>query len=161
MAVRTDGGRSVTFSHFPRDLVQSVCALHKHEAFALSRHVLRPCHSRNLDVARRICNYRLTRARRVVECAFGIVCSKWRVFHFAIDVCPDFYDVTVTTSCILHSFFGQRDGVQFHDTLKQCPVESIQTVGAIRNVTGTDMGRRVQGAGICLLGAPLGSLAGG
>jgi hypothetical protein len=33
------------------------------EAFALSQHVLRPYPSRNLDVARRIYNYRLTRAR--------------------------------------------------------------------------------------------------
>jgi len=41
-------------SHFPYDLVQSVCALHKHEAFALSQHVLRPYSSRNLDVVKHI-----------------------------------------------------------------------------------------------------------
>jgi hypothetical protein len=28
-------------------------------------------------------------ARRMVECAFGILCNKWRIFHCAIDVCPD------------------------------------------------------------------------
>jgi hypothetical protein len=37
------------------------------EAFTLSQHVLRPYPSTNLAVARRMCNYRLTRARRIVE----------------------------------------------------------------------------------------------
>jgi len=55
LAVRTDGERNATFSHFPHDLVLSVFALHKHEAFAVSQHVLRPYPSRNLDVARHIC----------------------------------------------------------------------------------------------------------
>ena len=64
------------------------------EAFTLS-HVLRPNPSRNLDVARRIYNYRLNRARRIVECAFGILCNKWGIFHRATDVRPDFCDVIV------------------------------------------------------------------
>jgi hypothetical protein len=91
--VRPNGERNATFSHFSHDLVQSVCALHKHDAFALSQNVLRPYPSRNLDVARLIYNYRLTRARRMVECAFGVVCNKWRIFHRAIDVRPDFCNV--------------------------------------------------------------------
>jgi hypothetical protein len=31
MAVRTDGERIATFSHFPYDLVQAVFGLHKHD----------------------------------------------------------------------------------------------------------------------------------
>jgi hypothetical protein len=58
LAVHMDGERNTTFSHFPYHLVQSVCALHKHKAFVLSRHILQPYHSRNLDVARHIYNYR-------------------------------------------------------------------------------------------------------
>jgi len=75
LAVCKDSERNDMFLHFPHDLVQSVCALHKHEAFALPQHVLGTYSSRNLDVARRIYNYRLTRARRIVECAFGIACN--------------------------------------------------------------------------------------
>jgi len=41
-AVRTDGARNATFSHFPHDPLQSVCALHKYETFALLQHVLPP-----------------------------------------------------------------------------------------------------------------------
>jgi hypothetical protein len=50
LAMYMDGERNATFSHLPHDLVQSVCALHKHEAFVLSQ-VLQPHHSKNLDVA--------------------------------------------------------------------------------------------------------------
>jgi hypothetical protein len=107
------------------------------EAFALSHHVLWPYPSGNLDVARRIYNYRLTRARRMVECAFGILCNKWRILHRAIDVCPDFCDVIVKTCCILHNFVRQRDGFQFQDTSYECPLESTKAVGTRGTVTGT------------------------
>ena len=137
-----------TFSHFDHDLVQSVCALHKHEAFALS-HLLRPFSSGNLGVSRRIYNYRLTRARRMLEWVFGIVCNKWTIFHCAIDVCPDFCNVIVKTCCILHNFVRQRDGFQCQDILYECPLESIKAVD-----------NRVLETGISI-GAPLGNLEGG
>jgi len=109
-----EGERNALLAH---DVVQSVCALHKHEPFAVSQHVLRQYSNRNLDVARRIYNYRLTRARRILLRAFGIVCNKWRIFHYTIDVCPDFCDLSVKTFCILHNFVHQRDGFQFQGIL--------------------------------------------
>ena len=58
------------------------------EAFALSEHVLWPYPNRNLSVQQQIYNSRLTRARRMVECAFGILANKWRIFHRPLDVTP-------------------------------------------------------------------------
>jgi hypothetical protein len=107
------------------------------EAFALSEHVLRPYRTRNLDIPKRIYSYRLTRARRMVECAFGILCNKWRIFHRAIDVRPDFCDVIVKTCCILHNFVRQKDGFQFQQTLFECPLDRVEAVGTRANVTGT------------------------
>ena len=75
LAVCKDSERNYMFLYFPHDLVQSVCTLHKHEAFALSQHVLGPHSCSNLDVARCIYNYRLTWARIMVECAFSIACN--------------------------------------------------------------------------------------
>jgi len=143
--VRTNGERNARFAH---DLVQSVCTLHKHEALALSQRILRPYSRRNLDVARRKYNYRLAWARRILLCAFGIVYNKWRIFHRATDVCPDFCDVTVKICCILHTFVRQRDGFQFQGTLYECPLESIKAVINRGNVTGTDMGRKAQRSGM-------------
>ena len=65
------------------------------------------------------------------------MCNKWRIFHRAIDVRPDFCDVIVKTCCILHNFIRQRDGFQFQDTLYECPLESIKAVGTRGSVTGT------------------------
>jgi hypothetical protein len=93
----------------------------------------------------------------VVECAFGIVCNKWRIFHRAVDVCLDFCNVTVKTYCILHSFICQRDSIQLQDTLYECSLESIKAVGNRGNITGTDMGRSNRDGNVSLLG----SLAGG
>ena len=101
-----------------------------------------------MDVARRTYNYRLTRARRVLLCAIGIVYNKWRIFRRATGVCPDFCDVTVKTCCILHNFVRQKDGFQFQGTLYECLLESITAVGTRGNVTGTDMGRRAQRTGM-------------
>ncbi|GFG40228.1 hypothetical protein Cfor_09816 [Coptotermes formosanus] len=107
------------------------------EAFALSEHVLRPYPTRNLDIQKRIYNNRLTRARRMVEYAFGVLCNKWRIFHGAIDVRPDLCDVIVKTCCILHNFVRQKEGFQFQDTLFECPLDSVEAVGTRDNVTGT------------------------
>ena len=65
------------------------------EAFALSENVLRPYPSRNLSVKQRICNYRLSRARRMVECTFGILASKWRILHRPLDTGIKFSDSIV------------------------------------------------------------------
>jgi len=84
----------------------------------------------------------------MLECTFVIVCNKWRIFHCANDVCPDFCDVIVKTYFMLHNFVRQRDGFQFQDTLYECPLESIKAVGNKGNVTRKDMRRRAQGTGM-------------
>jgi hypothetical protein len=60
------------------------------EAFTFSEHLLRPYLNRILSIQQRIYNYRLTRARRMVECAFGILVNKWRIFRRPLDVTPQF-----------------------------------------------------------------------
>lgn len=107
------------------------------EAFALSKHVLRPYPRRNLSIAQRIYNYRLTRARRMVECAFGILCNKWRIFHRAIDVHLHFCEIIVKTCCVLHNFIRKRDGIRFEDTLHECPLDNIEAIGTRSSMQGT------------------------
>jgi len=87
------------------------------EAFALSEHVLRPYPNRNLSVQQRIYSYRLTGARRMAECAIGILANKWRAFHRPLDATPQSCDSIVKTFCILHNFFCRNDWFQLEDTL--------------------------------------------
>lgn len=62
------------------------------EAFKLHTNLLRPFPLRRLNPRRRVYNYRLSRCRRSVECAFGVLANKWRVFHTPILVQPGFID---------------------------------------------------------------------
>ncbi len=47
-------------------------------AFPLRRDLMRPYPGRNLTERRQVFSYRLSRARRTVEKAFGIMASQWR-----------------------------------------------------------------------------------
>lgn len=87
------------------------------EAFALSRHILRPFSGRFLSYEKRIFNYRLSRARRYVECTFGILTNKWRILHRPLNVSLDFAKDIVKACCILHNFVRNRDGYSYDDTL--------------------------------------------
>jgi hypothetical protein len=87
------------------------------EAFGLSKHVMRPYGGKNLDVIQKVFNYRLSRARRYVECAFGIMANKWRIFHRPINVSYDFATAIVKACCALHNFVADREGVRQKDKL--------------------------------------------
>ncbi|KAL4089001.1 hypothetical protein QTP88_024079 [Uroleucon formosanum] len=51
------------------------------EAFPLKNNIMRPYPKRILDMKKRIFNFRLSRARKSVECAFGMLVSKFRLFE--------------------------------------------------------------------------------
>ena len=82
------------------------------EAFALSPNLLRPYGGDDLSSEKRIFNYRLTRARRYVECAFGILANKWRIFHRPMNVHLDFACDIVKACCVLHNHVRRREGIQ-------------------------------------------------
>lgn len=69
------------------------------EAYPLKTYLMRPFPGENLDTATRLFNRRLSKARQVIECTFGIVTSKWRLLLKEIEVEPDFVDLMV--QCIL------------------------------------------------------------
>lgn len=73
-------------------------------AFPLSRNILKPFPFRNMSWPQRIFNYRLSRARRVVENAFGILCNRFRILLNTINLTPQ-KAKTITLACIaLHNF---------------------------------------------------------
>ncbi|XP_077489455.1 uncharacterized protein LOC144100352 [Amblyomma americanum] len=76
----------------------------KDEAFQLRPDFLRPYPGRGLDDSKRIFNYRLSRARRCVEDAFGVMASRFRIFRRVINLLPENADYVVMASCVLHNF---------------------------------------------------------
>lgn len=58
------------------------------EAFSLEEHFLKPYGQKDLNSEKRIFNYRLSRARNVVENAFGIISSRFRILYTPINMQP-------------------------------------------------------------------------
>ncbi|XP_077134122.1 ubiquitin carboxyl-terminal hydrolase isozyme L5 isoform X3 [Ranitomeya variabilis] len=85
------------------------------EAFQLSPHLLKPYSSWNLTHTKRVFNYRLTRARRVVECSFGILTAKWRVLLTAIKLKTTTIDEVVKACVVLHNFVLSKEPVSLDD----------------------------------------------
>ena len=67
------------------------------EAFPLKCNLMRPYPGQELDDIKRIFNYRLSRARRVVEFenAFGILTAKWGIYLKRIQLHPQNVDEVV------------------------------------------------------------------
>lgn len=56
--------------------------------------------------------FRLSRARRIVESAFGIFSNRFRVFLNEIYVEPHFTRTLVLAGCALHNFLRDRSNHQ-------------------------------------------------
>lgn len=87
------------------------------EGFGLSTNILRPYAGKCLTVKKRVFNYRLCRARRNIECTFGILANKWRIFHRPMNVDISLCEDIIKVCCVLHNFVRQRDGYRIEDTL--------------------------------------------
>ena len=77
------------------------------DAFPLKSNIMKPYGQANLGVKNRIFNYRLSRARRVVENAFGILANRFRVFMTGICLDPQKVQVIAMACCSLHNFLIQ------------------------------------------------------
>ena len=62
---------------------------------------------KKLTCLKRIYHYRLPRARRIVECIFGILANKWRILHRPTDVKPDFCDI-IRACRVLHNYVRKK-----------------------------------------------------
>lgn len=78
------------------------------EAFPLQKHIMRPYPGRNTTIEQQVYNYRHSRARRVVENAFGILSQRWRVFHTKIAVKPERVVSIVKATTILHNMLQKQ-----------------------------------------------------
>lgn len=102
------------------------------EAFGLSKNILRPYARNNLNYKKKIFNYRLSRARRNIECSFGILSNKFRIFHKPMNVSVELAVCIVKASCILHNFIRVRDGYKFENTLFTEGLEPLHEVNNIQ-----------------------------
>ncbi|CAN8009352.1 unnamed protein product, partial [Ixodes pacificus] len=79
------------------------------EAFPLMENLMRPFPGEALDLPKKCFNYRLSRARRISENAFGILAARWRLFRQAIQGDLSLVDNLVWSGVLLHNYMRTCD----------------------------------------------------
>ncbi|CAN8013038.1 unnamed protein product, partial [Ixodes pacificus] len=74
------------------------------DAFPIGRNIMKPFGGTPLSDDQKVFNYRLSRARRVVENAFGILANRFRCLHTVIGATPERTAAIVKATCLLHNF---------------------------------------------------------
>lgn len=83
------------------------------------------------DKTKSIFNFRLSRARRVTENAFGLLSQVFRVFYQPINIEPSTCDDLITVACCLHNMlrdaYLEENGRAFKefDSREPVPINNI------------------------------------
>ncbi len=96
------------------------------DAFALSSYLMKPFSRRGLSREQRICNYRISRGRRVVENAFGILANRFRCLLRTMEQKPDNILLMVETVIILHNLLRGRQPLELDEVDQEDDQHNIQ-----------------------------------
>ncbi|XP_022901397.1 uncharacterized protein [Onthophagus taurus] len=77
-------------------------------AFPLAENIMRPYPGQYLGVEKNVFNYRLSRGRRTVENAFGILCQRWRSLRKPILASTEMVEQFVQSTVVLHNYLRRH-----------------------------------------------------
>lgn len=80
------------------------------EAYPLLNNLMRPYSRACLTEETEYYNLRHSRARKTIECAFGIINAKWRILWKPIETNPSNADLIIKCICILHNVIIDCEG---------------------------------------------------
>lgn len=98
------------------------------EIFPLRTWLMRPFPGK-LSEDQRIFNYRLSRARRIIENTFGILVSRWRIFSVPINATIENVISYVRGAMVLHNYLRMTDNLTY---VPKGYVDSETADGSIR-----------------------------
>ena len=125
-----------TLDHWPEGGVLQHCVV-ADEAFLLRCDLMRPYpwtnNRQSLPEDQKILSYRLSRARRIVENAFGILAQSWRIFNRRINFLPKNVDRVIKVCVVLHNYLTEpgKDLHEIHRRLNPDQDPYLQDSGAI------------------------------
>ena len=99
------------------------------EAFALDENLMKPYPNRTAMGDEKVFNYRLSRARRIVENAFGILCARFRVLLHTMELNITNAMQVVRACLVLHNFLMTKQGRIY------CPPGFLDSENEVGTVT--------------------------
>lgn len=90
-------------------------------AFPLHKNIMRPYPGANLGKEKNIFNYRLSRARRTIENAFGILTQRWRILRRPIIANVETCQLIVQATVVLHNYIKEFEDCKPKNERKYCP----------------------------------------
>ena len=98
------------------------------EIFPLKTWLMRPYPGKGIQEEESIYNYRHSRARRVIENAFGILVARWRIFNVPINASVENIERYVNAAIVLHNYLRQTENATY------CPLGFIDSEDANGNI---------------------------
>lgn len=98
--------------HLPHTNIAVPFALVDDEGFLLKQCLMRPYARRNvIDNQQRIFNYRLSRARRIIENVFGILVARWQILQKPICFKVETTEKIIQVMCCLHNYIMKTNNL--------------------------------------------------
>lgn len=88
----------------PKTNIETPFVVLADDAFALKPYIMKPFNFRGQDRAEHIFNYRLSRARRMVESTFGVMASRFRLLRTNIELSEKNVKFCILAICALHNW---------------------------------------------------------
>ena len=83
------------------------------DAFPLKTYLMKHYPFRGVPFEKRVTNYRISRARRVSENAFGILGNRFGIFSSAMQLSPENVEKVTLASCVLHNFLREKSPASY------------------------------------------------
>lgn len=105
----------------PHSNIAMPCYISADDAFPMSIRLMKPFPGLYLDETKKIFNYRLSRGRKLIENAFGILASRWRIFYRLVGMDPEKMNNVVNTAICLHNMLMTKNNKCQEGEKMYCP----------------------------------------
>lgn len=116
----------------PPKVIQNTAELINHyfvadAAFPLHLNIVKPFPEQNLQLKQRIYNYRISRARRTIESAFGILAQRWRILRTNIIANDQTCNDIIMACIVLHNFILNMEASLEDNQKRYCARTMVDT----------------------------------